>query len=305
MTSQPMLAPIVVGVDGWSEGMRALRWAADEAVRAGTWLHVVHAWQSPLYSTLGGPDGKSSHAHRDPNSRAIEDVLGSATALVHRRNPTLVVRSSLLVGDAGHLLADLSATAELVVIGCRGLNYLSGLMLNSVGRRLIAHASGPVVVVRGIRQHSGPIVAALSEGPYSAATLHAAVTMAVSRGAPLHVVHVNDSVRHQRPDGQVSQRLCAEFAAFVEELLRQEQAPGLVVTSDVLCCSSKTAMDEVSKTARLVVVGSHTHHAILGPLFGDLSQTAAAEAGCPVMICPIASHKLSGSQKVADARLLV
>ena len=44
MTNSEFIKPVVVGVDGSDDALRALDWAADEAARHGWSLRIVHAY---------------------------------------------------------------------------------------------------------------------------------------------------------------------------------------------------------------------------------------------------------------------
>ena len=68
---------IVVGVDGTSTGLRAVAWAAREALLRGRLLRLVHA--APY---LGTPDARSIELSPHPPDRPCRDIrAGADTAL--------------------------------------------------------------------------------------------------------------------------------------------------------------------------------------------------------------------------------
>ena len=76
--------PIVVGVDGTTTGLRAVAWAAKEAVLRGRPLRLVHA--APY---LGTPD--------DPAARGRADaVLARARTVAHQVAPQLATDAVVL-----------------------------------------------------------------------------------------------------------------------------------------------------------------------------------------------------------------
>jgi nucleotide-binding universal stress UspA family protein len=274
--------PVVVGVDGWEDGHRALLWAADEATRRGTALHIVHAWQLPRYGTLGPPMSADGKLSNDPIERAVQAILRRSKDAVHGRCPNLVIETKLVTGEAAEVIAEASRGAALVAIGCRGLPGLTGLVLGAVGGRVVAHAHCPVVVVRGVREHHGPVVVGVSEHPHSVVTLRRAAEMAALRGAPLHVIHV---VRHPRTpiDTHAHEK---NLRAWAVDMLATAARPELDVTAQVITGDPRHELLELSLTARLLVAGSHSHRSLIGVALGSVSGTMSQSAGCPVMICP-------------------
>ena len=133
---------VVVGVDGSIGGTGALRWAAAEAQVRGVALEVLHAWPSsrlPLWSMV-------------PDASVVDRVRAESEAVVHRAADTVsdtvadVVTTSIEGSPAQHLL-EASATASVVVVGCRGLGSVAGAVLGSVSRQVVHHSSCPVAVI--------------------------------------------------------------------------------------------------------------------------------------------------------------
>ncbi len=291
--------PVVVGVDGWDDGERALLWAADEATRRGTSLHIVHAWQLPRYGALGPPVSSDGHPHGDPIKRAVEAVLRRSRDSAHRRRPDLPIETSLLTGSPPDVLVEASRHAVLTVLGCRGLPGLTGLVMGAVGGRVVAHAHSPVVIVRGVREHSGPVVVGVSETAHSIATLRAAAEMASLREAPLHVIHVD---RHPGSALDVHAH-AANLRNWAHDIVASAGFPDVEVTTQLITGDPRHELLELSVHARLLVAGSHRDHSLMGTALGSVSVTMSEQAGCPVMICPksmtVSQH--SEQQKLAGA----
>ena len=109
--------PVVVGVDGAPEA--AVDFGAQEARLRGCELVLLHAID----------EGSDVRHPVDPGSGVT----------VHRR---------YVEGPAWRALTDASLRAAAVVIGSRGHGGLQGLLLGSVGQRLIREAHYPVFIVR-------------------------------------------------------------------------------------------------------------------------------------------------------------
>ncbi len=120
--------PVVAGFDGLPSGLAALEFAAEEAYLRGVDLMVAHVY----------PEGRARDA-ADMTARAAEHC---------RRHPGLDVLEWQVMGDAPeHVLAGISHSAGLTVVGARGRGGSACLMLGSVSRTLIHHAHSPVAVV--------------------------------------------------------------------------------------------------------------------------------------------------------------
>lgn len=133
---------IVVGVDGSEDSNDALRWAAKQAALTGTEVRAVTAWHSP--SSYGYyvdySDSDAAAYARATLEKAVAAVLGDP--------PTVPVTLSVVKGKPAKALIDASRSAELLVVGSRGLGGFTGMLLGSVSQQCVHHAACPVVVVR-------------------------------------------------------------------------------------------------------------------------------------------------------------
>ncbi|MQA06662.1 MAG: universal stress protein, partial [Streptosporangiales bacterium] len=146
MAQEP--APIVVGIDGSEDGLQAVRWAAREAALRGHALRIVHAFIWPMMNV---PLGPSPVGPQEGGLRhEAEGFVGEAIALARSTAPDVAITGDIVTGSAVPTLVDESHHAELVVVGSRGLGGFSGLLVGSVGVGTAAHASCPVVIVRGV-----------------------------------------------------------------------------------------------------------------------------------------------------------
>lgn len=142
--------PVVVGVDGSETGARALDFAVETALRSGSPLHLVVAWQPQ--EAVGTPV--------DPwvvigAEETLTELRSQLTEMIERTrrevltgHPDLDVTAEVVEGRPSEVLANHSDQAGLVVVGSRGRGGFRGLLLGSVSHELIHRAHCPIAVVR-------------------------------------------------------------------------------------------------------------------------------------------------------------
>ncbi|WP_076261838.1 universal stress protein [Intrasporangium flavum] len=143
--------PVTVGVDYLQPSGAAVRFAADQAARWGVPLRVVSAW-----ALLN--QGAAGLAHQPPGETnewaltrfgmargAALDAAGLARQVAH----DLVVEIVTPEAPAAPTLEEDSRRSGLVVLGSRRLGPLERMVLGSVSRAVLNHASCPVTVVPG------------------------------------------------------------------------------------------------------------------------------------------------------------
>ena len=168
------MGKIVVGVDASPGARRALGWAAAEARLRQAVLQVVHAYHArdlagPVYfgsqhtydADLGAAGGPRPELTASLQRRAAIEaaVRGQAEELLAALLDALGETASgvevqpTVVEDRhpAQALVQLSADAELLVVGSRGHGGFSELLLGSVSHAAVLHAVCPVVVVPSAR----------------------------------------------------------------------------------------------------------------------------------------------------------
>ena len=138
--------PVVVGVDGSTSSDAALTFALRTAAVREASLIAVHCWQGPAVEGLplryDGTDATTSAAMQLQRT-VLEDRLLRAC----EEYPTVGVELVLIDDRPTPALLRYTENAQLMVVGSRGHNPLSEMMLGSTGQALITRSAAPVVVV--------------------------------------------------------------------------------------------------------------------------------------------------------------
>ncbi|WP_436535757.1 universal stress protein [Actinoplanes sp. HUAS TT8] len=279
---------IVVGTDGTETSGAAVEWAAREAQRRGLTLRIVHAfdwdWRDSRFEV--------GTEFVDLARQQADAVMAAAVERVHRVAPGLAIQTFALIGHAVPRLLESARTAQLLVLGGRGRGGFTGMLLGSTSQRLALHASCPVVVIGdqpGVAD--GPIAAGVDDSPSADLVLETAFSAAAGQGCPITVVRAYAPVipawlaADQPPTVDTPQQHAAELAHIDEQLAPwRSKFPDVPVEVALSHDSPPAALVEASRTARLIVVGTHGHGPVSGSLVGSTSLQLLHHAACPVQI---------------------
>ncbi|MCH7230858.1 universal stress protein [Glycomyces sp. L485] len=134
---------IVVGVDGSTSSVRALRWALRQAELTGAVVEAVYVWD------LTTSFGMSMTVSPTENlALAAEEVLAQAIVRAADGGPIVPMEHRVEQGKPAAVLIEEAKRADLLVLGGRGLGGFAGALLGSVSQHCVQHAACPVVVVR-------------------------------------------------------------------------------------------------------------------------------------------------------------
>lgn len=284
--------PVIVGVDGSAAAIRAVRWAAAKAGREGLPLHIVHAYELPFGFPTGVTEEESIlGALRAEGRRWLAEARDAATGIT----PGLPVETELAAISAATGLLRESENASVLVLGNRGRNALTGLLVGSTSQALAGQAHCPVVLVRngadGSPEHTGPVVVGVDGTEASEAAVAFAFAEAAAQNATLVAVHAwSESVFEtafagdDTPLDWTLQRRLAEEALAERLAGWQEKYPQVRVERDVVHDRPTRALRRCAQTARLVVVGRRGRGGFRGLVLGSTSQHLVHHATCPVAV---------------------
>ncbi|MFI9626036.1 universal stress protein [Streptomyces sp. NPDC052042] len=286
ITGRPELGSVVVGVDGSEPARRAVFWAADEAARRGTLLHIVHGADTDtrsLYLSADSIEGIRSAGH---------ELLRDIAAVVAERFPDLRVTTEFSRSAPVPSLQRTAGLRGTLVVGSRGLGGFAYLMLGSVGLRIVGAATTPVVVVRGEDDTVAGVVVAAVRDEHDAESVRYAACEAEIRGASLRLLHVwnvfaSAGVATPMLDGAGT--VVGERVRRLTDLTARirEEFPGLTVQAEAeKSLNTAGALVEASRHADLLVMGGRRSPGYIGPTLGRVTHGLVHHAHCPVQLIP-------------------
>jgi nucleotide-binding universal stress UspA family protein len=259
------LKPVVVGVDGSPQSLRAAEWAAGEARRHGAPLRIVSV---PALPPRMRPDQSAAltvaDVVRDETAASLDEAVARSTAVA----PELNIDAGLLSGAPAQVITDCGAGALMLVVGASSTSGLASLLLGSVSRYVAQHATCPVVVVgQEPSTVHGTVAVGVGDRYDATPTLAFAFEEAALRQAALLVVH--SSARE-------------EVSGWLTDW--QQKYPGVTVSQETVQGHPARVLASHSESADLVVIGRHgsPHPADVGGI-----QHALLNHACgPVAVVP-------------------
>lgn len=282
-------ASVVVGWDGSPGSRAALTWGARAAQLLGASLTAVYVDLVTEAAFITSYTAEPAPMRQDH----VDDVLAAARNLAESVAPGLNVETMQREGHPVSVLTDLSAEADLLVVGSRGRSRLSAMLIGSTSVAVASHARCPVVVIRDEEPPSAdaPVVVGTDGSASSADAIRFAVRYADAVGAPLRVVGaVPEASAVLAGENLIPAQYLAEAreeaTAFVYEALGgiREDYPDLEVAVTISHRPPGAALAEAAETARLLVVGTRGRGGFVGMLLGSVSRSVLFSAHCPVAI---------------------
>jgi len=287
--------PVVAGTDGSVESLRAVDWAAREAVLRGLPLRIVSAAALPPRMTERQREAVSGLDTVSDTLRKERDrALAAAAERVRAAAPELLIDVDELTGAPAQALTEAGSGASMLVVGARGIGAFTALILGSVSQYVSAHATCPVVVVREeTTTATRQVGVGIGDPARSAAALAFAFEEASLRKASLIAVHAWDIPYDQI--GAAAWALATPGRPAVEEQSAnqlesvladwQGRYPDVQVTHDFIHAHPGRALVGLSARADLVVLGRHAKHGALpGP--GAVRHAVLNHAHGPVVTVP-------------------
>ena len=286
---------ILVGVDGSTESLAAVTWAADRGARTGARIHCLCTYALASYSAAA-LDGGYAVLDDEALKAGAEQVVEEAKAVAREHGATHV-SGSTEPGDPAGVLIDFSAEVDMIVVGSRGGGGFADRLLGTVSSALPAHSKCPVVVVPrhtsgknftpverivvgvdGTDQPSCALKRAIGEASLWDARVTAVSAVPIAVGPS---VMTPTGVDHSALLAQVREGMDAAITAALD-------GKDVHVARHALDGSAASLLIEFSTAVDLVVVGTRGRGGLAGVLLGSTSQTVLGHSTCPVMIVPSA-----------------
>jgi nucleotide-binding universal stress UspA family protein len=299
--------PVVSAVDGSPESLAAAAWAGAEAELRAVPLRLLTVWQPPM------SNARFVSSHERLRSWEERRMREAAEALTERR-PGLEVTTEQAAGTPMRVLLDAGATAEMIVLGSRGLGGITGFFYGSVGLHVLAHCERPVLLVRatdragcdraratggGAGQDpdaaaSAPgVVLGLDLGRGCDPVVAFAFEEAAARHCALSVVHVwsvHQMYGYGAPalDPDAAGELHAEQQESLTALLAPWRArfPAVDVGARIVDGPVAGRLVEAARAADLLVVGRRSRHAAAAMHVGPVTHGVVHHAATPVAVVP-------------------
>ena len=283
---------IIVGVDGSPAAKVAVDWAARDAAMRKVPLAVVTVLDPPAGHTFPKNPIPLEYMRwqEDEGRTVLNDALKTVEDSAKQLGP-INVSGELMPGLAVPTLVELSKDAEMVVVGCRGRGALARTLLGSVSTGLVHHAHCPVAVIHSedpLMPHpsQAPVLVGIDGSPASESATAIAFDEASWRGVELIALHAWSDTAMLEFRVPNWSRVRSEAEELLAERLAgwQERYPDVDVVRVVECDQPARQLLEQSKSAQLVVVGSHGRGGFTGMLLGSVSTAVVHAARTPVIV---------------------
>lgn len=291
MSTAPSGLPVIVGVDGSPASNVAVEWAAHDAARRGVALKLLHVMTPP--TVVAFPEVPIPPGYLDWQEDEGRKILEKARAVVADAagDASLEVTTDMVIGPTVPTLAEESAAAQMIVVGCRGQGALARTLLGSVSTGLVHQAHCPVAIVRdedpSMQQPShAPVVVGVDGSPASEHALEIAFEQASFRGVDLVAVHAwSDTGVFEFPGADWVTRQEMGEQTLSERLSGwQERYPDVLVRRVVVADQPAQQLIEQSESAQLLVVGSHGRGGLTGMLLGSVSTSVVHSARVSMIV---------------------
>ena len=281
--------PIVVAVDGSPHSDAAVEWAARESVLRHASVALVHAI-TPMPGNLADAAARSNvdRWYKD-NANTVVAAAEATFRAAHGQSRTVDIQTTVLEAPVLAALIDMSARAQLIVVGSRGQGAIGRLLMGSVSTGLVHHAQCPVAVIPLDETRNAPDRHPVLLGVDGTAASEGAIALAfkeaAQRSADLLALYAWSDVgvlpiigRWYDYETDATNLLAERLAGW------REKYPDVRVARRVVCDVPAHALFVEARYSQLVVVGSRGRGGFAGLQLGSVASAVVHTSPAPVIV---------------------
>ncbi len=277
-----MIKSLTVGLDGSEHALAAgtyALWLAEKLHAKVTALHIIDlaAIEGTFYHDISGSLGFEPYLDMSSKIRMALKERGEIileTFAKQAAAANVKIETVDRIGVVANEIAEVARTADLVLIGHRGINekFSTGL-LGSTAESITRKSPKPVFVTpMEFRPCEHPVLA-YDGSSKAAAVMHDAAEFCTQLGTPLTVLTVN----HEEERGHEHLEEAAKYLESYDldvrlELQRTGNAPGRI------------ANFIREKDHDLLFIGAYGHSRIIEMVLGSTTEYVLRNAECPVYV---------------------
>ena len=274
----------IVGVDGSVPARAAIRWAVAGARERGVGATLVHVADDE-WGAVGSL--LIDEVDQDAEKRLAEEV-----AYARSLGADVPIHGEIRTGSPMAELASFSDEGTMIVVGTHKTGFHYGRAFGSRSLQLANLATGPVAIIpeAASRMRRGVIVG-VDDTPAGEAAVDLAADLACDHHCELMTVRSSEAHIPFDPDDTDERRDWQlrrddEARGFLAAAVARARArqPGIVIRSRVVRRPAGAALNELARSAELLVIGdSRRAHAQLGSL-GAVAYDVLLNLSSPTIV---------------------
>ena len=262
------MATWIVGIDGSDNARHALEWAVRMAEGRDVQIKALGSWHVEVAGDMWRVGAPNIDELVQLHAAEVARLVGE----VDTRGVTVTVDT--IQGPAAAALIDASETADLLVVGGRGMGRIRGALMGSVSHRCVNHANVPVAVIPGdaalppLRN----VLVGFDQSDHATAALRWAIDNApadadvIAIGAYDKVPWLHEDIARQRHADEIDQAE-TEFRDSIAAI-----DPAGRVTARFVVADPRVALAQAGEDHDLVVLGARGRGALGGAVLGSVSS---------------------------------